>query len=121
MPRPLSVTAVALFLIVTSLLPLSQLLRHDGTVGSVQILLLAGIAANLAAGFGILAGQNWARFLFVGWIIVFLAYEVVTLPGAAKLGAVPHAIVFLVIASFLFRPAANDYFAGIEPNGGEDA
>ena len=111
MPRPLSVTVVALFLIVTSLLPLSQWLR--GMVGSDQSFLLAGVAANLLAGVGILARQSWGRWLFVAWIVAFLGYEVMTLPGPAKIGAIPHGIVFLVIASFLFRPAANDYFAGV--------
>jgi hypothetical protein len=72
-------------------------------------LLFGGTATHLICGMFMLRGRNWARILFVSW-------SVLSLPAAAvatsyKLFMIPGAIILAIEAFFLFRPAANAFFA----------
>ncbi len=72
--------------------------------------LYLGIFINLISGIALLKGRNWARFLFVifstiGFVIGFAFFPM-------KLAMVPGAVLLAVTIFFLFRPKANDYFAG---------
>jgi hypothetical protein len=53
-----------------------------------------------------LRGRNWARWLLLAWI----AYHVALSAFHSLSGVVTHALLFMVIAYFLFRPQVSEYF-----------
>jgi len=62
------------------------------------------------SGIGMLKRQNWARFLYlICWIFLFVIYIVRNPMTTGLIGAT---VLFLITIFFLFRPQANDYFAG---------
>jgi hypothetical protein len=71
-----------------------------GVIGSV----IAGVCA-----YGLFKAQPWSRVLFIGWSIVSFLISLVTSPFKSIL--VLGAMITAGIAYFLFRGAANDYFA----------
>jgi cbb3-type cytochrome oxidase subunit 3 len=119
--RPVSLTIIGWFLIVTSGLgllflpmafnnPMATRMYAQSPLPMSAHLAIGAIGGliNIACGFGILKGVNWSRFAYIGWSLVGTAISLATLPATsfALLG-----LVFLaVIAFFLFRPAANAWF-----------
>ena len=64
----------------------------------------------LISGIGMLKKQNWARFLYlIWWIFLFVLY---ILRNPMTTGLIGGTVLFLITIFFLFRPKANDYFAG---------
>ena len=119
--RPKSITIVCWILIVTGVFSLfsSTLHFNDSKVLEIMskiplpisiqyILIYAGSAITFLCGIAMLKRQNWARFLYAGWKIISLTIGVATFP--MKVLLIPGIIVFLIIAYFLFRPRANEYF-----------
>lgn len=119
--RPVSLTVIGWFLIVTSGLgllfmpfafnnPMTTRIYAQSPLpvsAHLTIGVLGGLI-TLACGFGILKGFNWSRFVYIGWSLIGTAISLATLPvtSIALLG-----LVFLaVIAFFLFRPTANAWF-----------
>jgi len=130
--RPTSVTVIAWILIVIA--PLSaisstfglqnptarELMARSPIPVPIQIAILyAGLLVTLVSGIAFLKGQNWARYLYVGWGIVGFIVGFATSP--MKFSMIPGFIFFLVIAFFLFRTKATRFFTGIkadhEPQG----
>jgi hypothetical protein len=72
------------------------------------IMMYAGLLVMFVSAIAMLKGQNWARFLYVIWSVVGFAIGLATSPMKAAL--VPGIVVLVVIAFFLFRPKANEYF-----------
>ena len=68
-----------------------------------------GILITIVSGVAILKGQNWARFLYVGWSVIGFVIGLLTNP--MKVAMIPGLVIFVVIAFFLFRPKANEYFS----------
>lgn len=107
--RPLSVTLVALLLIVAGAVGLVYHAReidfrqpfHDDTV-SVELVRVVAIVAGVF----LLMGRNWARWLAVAWI----GFHVVISVFHSWQQVAMHAVVFAVFAYVLFRPAASRYF-----------
>ena len=123
--RPTSLTVVCWILIVLgplAILPLFmgtmdnpnvvELMNRSPFPISVQYALM-GLGALVTSGSGVmmLYRQNWARQLYVGWSILGIIIGLTTSP--IKIMMVPGVVVFAIIAFFLFRPAANDYFADV--------
>jgi hypothetical protein len=123
--RPTSLTAVCWILIVLgplAILPLFMGTMHDPHAVelmnkspfpiSVQYALI-WLGALVTSGSGILMlyRQSWARLVYVGWNILGIIIGLTTSP--IKMMLLPGILVFAVIAFFLFRPAANAYFAGV--------
>ena len=123
--RPTSLTAVCWILIVLgplAILPLFMGTMHDPHVVelmnkspfpiSVQYALM-WLGALVTSGSGVLMlyRQSWARLVYVGWSILGIIIGLTTSP--IKMMLLPGIVVFAVIAFFLFRPAANAYFAGV--------
>ena len=67
------------------------------------------------SGIGILNRQNWARFLYLTYGIIGLI-KIISYFASKPLTPtiIPIIIIFLIVVFFLFRPKANDYFAGRE-------
>ena len=60
----------------------------------------------IVSGIFMLRGRNWARLLAMAWI----AFHVVISIFHSWSQVAMHALILLVFAFFLFRPAANRYF-----------
>jgi hypothetical protein len=128
--RPTSVTVIAYFLIVTGLfLPFINtlsLLSNPGTrdlmarspvpVPIWYFMLYAGLLTDIVSGIGMLNRQNWARSPCVIWWGIAFLDGIIASP--TKLEMVPNLVVLVVIAFFLFRPKANQYFSATELTGG---
>lgn len=68
-----------------------------------------GLLVMVVSGVGLLKGHNWARFLYVGWSAVGFVIGLATSPLKAAL--LPSLVFLVVVAFFLFRKKANDYFS----------
>jgi hypothetical protein len=123
--RPTSLTVVCWILIVLG--PLAILPLFMGTMDnphvvelmnkspfpiSVQYALMwLGALVTSGSGVMMLYRQNWARQLYVGWSILGIIIGLTTSP--IKIIMLPGVVVFAIIAFFIFRPAANKYFADV--------
>lgn len=123
--RPTSVTIIAWILIVLGALSVvtTTVMTNNPTAValmsksplpvSVQYgISYFGSLVMVVSGIAMLKGQNWARWLYIGWSVIGFIIGVATSP--AKIAMIPGFVVFLIIAFFLFRPRANDYFAKVE-------
>jgi hypothetical protein len=79
-------------------------------------LICVGLAADLVSGVFMLRGKAWTRILYVGWTLLGFGIGLATSP--VKTAMIPGFVLFSVIAFFLFRPKANEFFAPATiPNG----
>lgn len=123
--RPTSITVIAWILIVMAGLSLitsafymnnpraRELMGRSPIPIPVQYLMTyVGLLVTLICGIAMLKGQNWARILYVIWYIIGFVVGIATSP--MKVAMIPGSVVFVVIAFFLFRPIANEYFTASE-------
>lgn len=123
--RPTSITVIAWILIVmsgisliTSTISLNNPMAKELMSRSLipipiqYAMMYVGLLITLISGIAMLKGQNWARLLYVIWSIIGFGIGIATSP--MKIAMIPGFVVFLIIAFFLFRPKANEYFAGTE-------
>ena len=121
--RPTSITVIAWILIVmcgisliTSTISLNNpmakelMSRSPISIPIQYAMMYVGLLIILISGIAMLKGQNWARLLYVIWSIIGFVIGIATSPMKAAM--IPGFVVFLIIAFFLFRPKANEYFAG---------
>lgn len=121
--RPISLTIIAWFLIVTSAIGvLGMLMMQNNPIAeqmyansplpvSAHIAIgIVGALITLAVGYGILKGLNWSRFLYVGWGLISFVISFMTMPVTSIIGL--SIAFFAIICFFLFRPAANEWFKG---------
>jgi hypothetical protein len=107
--RPVSLTIVACLYIALGSIGfayhLQPIIARHGFDRDDLLVEFIEIVAIVAGGF-ILRGENWARWLAVAWIAfhVFISFFD-SLPKVTM-----HALFFLLIAYFLFRPKAGLYF-----------
>jgi len=123
--RPKSITVVCWILIITggiSLIsstfsltnPVAQELMAKSSIPiSIQyVIMYAGLIITLVCAIAMLKRQNWARLLYVVWSIIGFIIGIATSP--MKVIMIPSIIIFLIVAFFLFRPKANEYFKATE-------
>lgn len=123
MKRPISVSIIAWFLIVTSLISLvssyvsmdnpmvRELMSKSLLPLSVQYaMMFVGLAVTVATGAAMLKGLGWGRLVYFAWSVLGLVVGLVTSP--MKIALVPGAILLAVFAFFLYRPKVNAYFSG---------
>jgi len=119
--RPVSLTIIAWFLIVTSALGvLGMLMIQNNPIAeqmyaksplpiSAHIAIgIVGALITIACGYGLLKGLNWSRLLYVGWSIIGFAIAMLTMPVTPFIWL--SVAFFAIICFFLFRPAANAWF-----------
>jgi hypothetical protein len=116
--RPLSVTLIGGLFIVAGVLQLGfffyQLNFHrplhydDALVGLVRLL-------AVVCGVFLLRGNNWARWLAIAWLVFHVG---VSAFGSAR-DVVVHGLLFGVIAYFLLRSEANQFFRSLPKPGTE--
>lgn len=121
--RPVSVTVIAWFFIVTSGLSLvtsfftmdnpqvRELMAKSPIPIPLQFALMyLGLAISLVSGFALLNGRDWGRKLYVGWSCVGFMIGFATSPMKGAL--IPGLVFFIVVVFLLFRPRANAFFTG---------
>lgn len=120
--RPLALTVIGWILIVMGIFSMFatsanlkntkviEYMRQSPLPLSLQYAILAlGVMIMTISGLGILKGKNWARLLYAGWgLFSFLMSLAI---GTMQASMIPGLIVFLIIAYFLFRPDAHQYFS----------
>lgn len=119
--RPVSLTIIAVLLIILSLLGLVAVMmigRLPGTAEAIQQMHVSlmflqvwgvvGTIVNLICAYGILKGMPWSRVLYIAWGVLGLVVSAYTSPS--KGGVVFGLIVLVVFGVFLWTNAANDWF-----------
>jgi len=132
MKRPTSITVISWILIVISVLNLvtSTVTINNPTVRELMaknplpiplqfVMLYIGLTVALVCGVAMLRGHNWARWLYVIWSAIGMIVGLATSPMKAMM--VPGALVFLIVAFFLFRPNATLYFSQSGASDEQDA
>lgn len=122
MKRPTSVSVIAWILIVmsaisllTSTVSLNNPMARELMAKSLLpvplqfVMLYVGLLITIVSGIAMLKGQNWARFLYVGWSAIGFVIGILTSPMKAAM--IPGLVVFAVLTFFLFRPKPNEYFS----------
>ena len=120
--RPLSLTIIAWFLLITSLFGLYSVLTMSSNEMAMRMLEQSGVSLQfqqamgviscviaVICAYGIFKGLPWSRVLYVGWSVVSLAIGLFTSPFKSVL--ILGIVFLLVIAYFLFRPTADRWFA----------
>ncbi len=120
--RPLSLTIIGWFLVVTGLFGLYSSLTIGSNAIAMRMIEEAGMSLRvqqamgvigcivaLACAYGVFKGLPWSRVVYVGWSIIGFAIGFFTSPMRSVL--ILGVIFVAVIAFFLFRPAADRWFA----------
>jgi hypothetical protein len=71
-------------------------------------MILFGIIITFVCAFGILEGKNWARFLYVGWLLI-CAIMIIKGYKTEEFGGFTI-LCFIFIIIVLFIPPSNKYF-----------
>lgn len=119
--RPTSVTVIAWIIIISALFSLygittmtrnpiaARMLAQSPLPLSVHVgFAVVGSAVTLVAGYGVLKGYPWSRWLYIGWGVLSLVFSLITVPVISVI--VVTLLFLIVMAFFLFRPAANNWF-----------
>jgi hypothetical protein len=120
--RPLSLTIIAVFLALFSLLGLYGTLTMGSNPAAVKMLEASkvplmflqvwgviGCIVTLACAYGIWKGLPWSRVLYVVWNVIGILVSFVTTPQQALI--LVSIVIFVVIAGFLYTNRANEWFA----------
>lgn len=121
--RPTSITIISWILIVvgaTSLItttaalnnPMAkELMARSPIPLPVQYATLyVGLLVMIISGVAMLKALNWGRLLYVIWSAAGFVISFATSP--MKIAIIPGFLLYLVVVFFLFRPKANQFFAG---------
>jgi len=124
--RPISLTIIAWFLIVTSALGVLAMLAMQNNPMMEQVYAksplpvsahiaigVVGAFITIACGYGFLKGLSWSRLVYVGWSLIGFAITFLTMPVTSLIWL--SVAFFAIICFFLFRPAANEWFKGAAP------
>lgn len=119
--RPLSITLICWYLIISETIYLISIpfslnnpdvrkLMEASAMPLIMQYVMMGIGLFIifSSSIAMLKGKNWARILYVTWSIIGFTLSVAT--AAVKTVIIPGIIIFLIIAFFLFRPKADEYF-----------
>lgn len=121
MKRPLSVSIISWYLVITGILSLGTLAMtfNDPEIAKVMainalpvpmqyLMYAAGILIAIASGMLMLSGNKLGRLLYVSWTAFSLAVTLISSP--MKMVMLPGVLVFALIVFLLYRPNANAYF-----------
>jgi len=107
MKRPIPVTILGCFFVITGLASLAYHLSHQPLDRWVALIFFIEVIA-VVGGVFLLKGRNWARWLMLGW----LAFHGVVSAFHSLSDCMAHAVLFLVVAYFLLTPPDSKYFQG---------
>jgi hypothetical protein len=108
--RPISITILGwLYIVVGALSTASHFVEfraHRPVLNEVVWITALGVAAIVAGAF-MLSGRNWARWLALAWMAAHVAISALHMMH----GLLIHSVLLLLIAYFLFRREAREYFS----------
>ena len=109
--RPIAVTLISVLYIVTGIGGLAfhlskYKIQHPFEYDIVWIAIVE--IAAMIAGFYMLRGKNWARWLALAW----MAFHVVISIHGPLQTLIVHSLLFTIFACFLFNRSAKEYFTG---------
>lgn len=120
--RPLSLTIIAVFLALFSLLGLYGTLTMGSNPAAVKMLEASkvplmflqiwgviGCIVTLACAYGIWKGLPWSRVLYVVWNVIGILVSFFTTPQQSLI--LVSIVIFVVIAGFLYTNRANEWFS----------
>ena len=120
--RPVSLTIIAVLLVVLSLLALIGVFTMGSNPAMTkmiqqmhvsllfeQVWIVIGVIIDLIVAYGIFKGQPWSRVLYVVWGIIGLVVGFYTSPQKALL--VVSLVILIIFSIFLFSEKANDWFS----------
>jgi hypothetical protein len=121
--RPISLTVVAVILVVVSLLAIAGIVMAQSNaelaakmaeqskvpVAFQQAWTVIGTIVTLIVAYGIFKGYPWSRVLYVAWGVIGLA--VGFFMGSPALGMMLGFILLVVFSAILFSDRANSWFA----------
>jgi hypothetical protein len=120
--RPLSLTIIGWFLVISALFTSYSVVTMGSNEVAMRVLaqmpvsllfqqVTGGISiiVALVCAYGVFKGLPWSRVAYVGWSIIGLGIALFTSPMKSII--ILSAIFVAVIAYFLFRPAADRWFA----------
>lgn len=120
--RPVSLTIIAVLLVVLSLLALIGVFTMQSNPAMVkmvqqmhvsmlfeQVWIVVGVVVDLIVAYGIWKGQPWSRVLYVVWGVIGLVVGFYTSPQKAYL--VLSLVILIIFSIFLFSEKANDWFS----------
>lgn len=119
--RPLSISIISWFLIVTSVIALIstafsynnpeviKIMELSALPITLQFLLaFTGLSITMLSAILMFKANNIGRFLYTGWVVISFIITLVTSPLTLML--IPSLVVSSIMIFFLFRPKANEYF-----------
>jgi hypothetical protein len=108
MKRPFAVTFLGwLFIFVGLAALIYQLIKGTLDFWMITIVLFELVA--VLAGVFLLKGRNWARWLLMAWVAIH-----VYIGAEHSLSAgVPHLLLLIAVAYFLFTPPDSKYFGSV--------
>ena len=110
--RPLSITILACVYLVVGIAGFAFHFREMLALQRDSIAVEVTELLAITCGIFMLRGHNWARWLAVAWIAFHVAISI--MHPLREL--IVHAVLFVVIAWILLRPAAGRYFRGTQVN-----
>lgn len=124
--RPLQVTIVAWFLMVTGAISLitttmmmgntmvQELMAKSPLPRGIQYgMAYTGLLVAVTSGYFMLEGRRWARTVYVTWGAIGFITSLITSP--MKWALIPGLVVFAVIVTLLFLPDSNAFFSPKKP------
>jgi|SRR5580658_246327 uncharacterized membrane protein HdeD (DUF308 family) len=105
MKRPFAVAFLGWLFIAVGI---AALLYHltKGQLDAWMILIALLEIVAIVAGIFLLKGRNWARWLLLAWI----AFHVISSGLNSLRASVPHLLLLIAVAYFLFTPPDSRYF-----------
>ncbi|HXE36474.1 MAG TPA: hypothetical protein VN087_21355 [Verrucomicrobiae bacterium] len=105
MKRPFAVAFLGWLFIFVGL---AALLYHliKGTLDFWMVTIVLFELVAVLAGIFLLQGRNWARWLLLAWI----AFHVISSGLNSLIASVPHLLLLIAVAYFLFTPPDSQYF-----------
>jgi len=105
MKRPWEVTVLGLLFIVAGLVGLFYHVTQEQLGWELALISLVRLLAVIG-GIFLLLGRNWARWLTVVWLAVHVVIS--AFHSVEEMAA--HAVLLVIVAYFLFKDRAADYF-----------
>jgi hypothetical protein len=130
MKRPTSITVIAWFYIIFTLIGFlssytmmqtpeyQQMMEAMSAISSQVILFLtyAGMIITLVCAYGFLKGFNWSRWLFVIWSVLGFIVGIIGLKQGLSMVQLVSVALFALVCYFLFCATGNAWFTHSKVN-----
>jgi len=102
-------TAYSVLTIQSNTLAMQMLEKAGASLALHRMVGVVGTVVAVICAYGVLKGLPWARVLYVVWGVIALATTAFIMPIISVMAM--SAVFLAIIAFFLFRPVADEWFA----------